>query len=118
MKCCSSPKASSQVVPLNRPCREEIEKPHMSAGDQGGGCISKPPHPRSYCFCLSERESLRCFSDKETCPKLYIYELVTHKLAAVGWQSLQRAMPAFAFSHERLTRKGCACRLELRNPVP
>lgn len=54
----------------------------------------------------------------ETSPKLYIYELVIHKLAAVGWQSLQRAMPGFAFSNERLTRKGCACKLGVAKSCP
>lgn len=77
-----------------------------------GGVSHNPTASLPYCFCLSERESLRCFSDKEASPKLYIYELVIHKLAAVGWQSLQRAMPGFAFSNERLTRKGCACKLK------
>lgn len=76
------------------------------------GVSHNPSNSLLYSFCLSERDSLRCFSDKETSPKLYIYELVIHKLAAVGWQCLQRALPGFAFSNERLTHKGYVCKVQ------
>lgn len=46
-----------------------------------------------YCFCFSE--SLCCVSDKETSTNSHIYELVIHKLAAAGWQSLKGDMPDY-----------------------
>lgn len=64
----------------------------MLATGQGVHHVSPCPHA---VLLLLFRKSLCYISDTETSPKLHIYELVIHKLAAVGWQSLKGTMPGY-----------------------
>lgn len=75
-------------------------------------------NPTIPCHTACQKEKVCAAFLTETSPKLYVYELVIHKLAAVGWQSPRWAKPGFAFSNERLTRKTLLVNWRVEKPCP